>query len=110
MRVLIAPDKFKGSLTALEACEAAARGVRDAVPGTEVSLVPMADGGEGSLDAILARGGEYVLPRNAGVGVAQPLRPLPAPRGGEKVAHLLGADFVHRRIDMTAAPCRPPVL
>lgn len=57
-RVVVAFDAFKGSLTALEACEAAARGVRDAMPGTDVSLVPMADGGEGSLDALLARGGE----------------------------------------------------
>ncbi|GAA1419993.1 glycerate kinase [Agrococcus citreus] len=56
--MVVAFDAFKGSLTALEACEAAARGVRDAMPGTDVSLVPMADGGEGSLDALLARGGE----------------------------------------------------
>lgn len=56
--VVVAFDAFKGSLTALEACEAAARGVRDALPRTEVVLVPMADGGEGSLDALLARGGE----------------------------------------------------
>ncbi|MGY3128584.1 glycerate kinase [Agrococcus sp. UYP33] len=57
-RVVAAFDAFKGSLTALEACEAAARGVRAAVPAAEVVLVPMADGGEGSLDALLARGGE----------------------------------------------------
>ncbi|MET4100526.1 glycerate kinase [Agrococcus sp. UYP10] len=57
-RVVAAFDAFKGSLTALEACEATARGVRAAVPGAEVVLVPMADGGEGSLDALLARGGE----------------------------------------------------
>ncbi len=56
--VVVAFDAFKGSLTALEACEAAARGVRDAMPGARVVLVPMADGGEGSLDALLARGGE----------------------------------------------------
>ena len=57
-RVVAAFDAFKGSLTALEACEAAALGVRAAVPGAEVVLVPMADGGEGSLEALLARGGE----------------------------------------------------
>jgi glycerate 2-kinase len=57
-RVVVAFDAFKGSLTALEACEAAARGVRSAVPGAEAVLAPMADGGEGSLDALLARGGE----------------------------------------------------
>ncbi|MCR8670900.1 glycerate kinase, partial [Agrococcus sp. HG114] len=55
-RVVVAFDAFKGSLSALEACKAAARGIRSA-SGAEVVLVPMADGGEGSLDAVLARGG-----------------------------------------------------
>ncbi|WP_425846845.1 glycerate kinase [Agrococcus sp. TSP3-2-1] len=62
-RAVVAFDAFKGSLTALEACEAAARGIRAAVPGTDVALVPMADGGEGSLDAVLARGGEERVTR-----------------------------------------------
>ena len=61
MRAVVAFDAFKGSLTAAEACEAAARGIRGAVPTAEVVLVPMADGGEGSLDALLARGGEEVI-------------------------------------------------
>ncbi|UOW00191.1 glycerate kinase [Agrococcus sp. SCSIO52902] len=60
-RAVVAFDAFKGSLTALEACEAAARGIRSVVPGAEVVLVPMADGGEGSLDALLARGGDEVV-------------------------------------------------
>jgi len=59
MRVLVAPDKFKGTLTAGEAAEAIARGWRRAQPSAEIETVPMADGGEGTLDALLAAlGGE----------------------------------------------------
>ncbi len=53
---MIAPDKFKGSLTATEAARAIARGVLVGVPGTQCTLCPMADGGEGTVDAFLARG------------------------------------------------------
>lgn len=59
-RVVIAPDKFKGSLTAVEAAEAIADGVRDALPGAEVSSCPVADGGEGTLDVLVAAGGRLV--------------------------------------------------
>lgn len=61
MRVVVAPDSFKGSLSTARACEAIAAGVRRAAPGAEVAAVPMADGGEGTLDCFLAaRGGEVV--------------------------------------------------
>ncbi len=52
MRVLVAPDKFKGSLTAQEAAEAIARGWRAAWPECELMLAPMADGGEGFAEAL----------------------------------------------------------
>ncbi len=54
MRVLVAPDKFKGTLTAAEATEAIARGWRRTDPAATVTPLPLADGGEGTLDAILA--------------------------------------------------------
>ncbi|MEZ0094738.1 glycerate kinase [Streptacidiphilus sp. EB129] len=54
--VVIAPDKFKGSLTAAEAAERIAAGIRRAAPGTEVRLLPVADGGEGTVLAALAAG------------------------------------------------------
>ncbi|MEU6646483.1 glycerate kinase [Saccharomonospora sp. NPDC046836] len=66
MRVVIAPDKFKGSLTAVEAAEAIGAGVRDAVPDAEVTLCPVADGGEGTLDVLLAAGGKRVDLRVSG--------------------------------------------
>ena len=60
MRAVVAFDAFKGSLTAAEACTAAARGIHAVLPDAEIVLVPMADGGEGSLDALLSRGGEVI--------------------------------------------------
>lgn len=59
MRVIIAPDSFKGSLSAMEACAAIAEGIRDAVPDADCTRVPISDGGEGLTDALLlAAGGE----------------------------------------------------
>lgn len=54
MRVVIAPDSFKESLSAAGVAGAIAEGVRDVVPDAITVCVPMADGGEGSLDAVLA--------------------------------------------------------
>ena len=60
MRVVIAPDKFKGSLTALEAAEAMARGLSRVDPCSKIDRVPMADGGEGTVAALVAAtGGSY---------------------------------------------------
>lgn len=53
MRVLISPDKFKGTLTAPAAALAIAEGVRAAEPATLISLFPVADGGEGTLGTLL---------------------------------------------------------
>ena len=47
LRVLIVPDKFKGTLTARQAAEAIARGWREARPQDELKLLPMSDGGDG---------------------------------------------------------------
>jgi len=75
LRVLIAPDSFKGSLTSLEVAEALAEGWRSVRPGDDLRLAPLADGGEGTLAAIEAVGGwERVL-----ATVADPLgRPVAA--------------------------------
>jgi glycerate kinase len=54
MKIVIAPDSFKGSLTALDAAEAMERGVRAACPDAETDILPMADGGEGTMDALVA--------------------------------------------------------
>jgi glycerate kinase len=52
LNILICPDKFKGSLTAEEVCHAIAKSIRKLSPGSRISEVPMADGGEGSLEII----------------------------------------------------------
>ena len=67
MRVLIAPDKFKGSLSAEKVGAAMAAGVRDAVASVEIQLCPMADGGDGSAEVLLAAcGGRHVACRVVG--------------------------------------------
>ncbi len=53
MRIVIAPDSFKGCLTALEVCEAAAAGIERIDPEFEIAQVPMADGGEGTVQSLV---------------------------------------------------------
>ncbi|HEX2235384.1 MAG TPA: glycerate kinase [Actinomycetota bacterium] len=75
MRVLIAPDKFKGTLRASEAARAMARGAQRSSAGCSTIVVPLADGGEGTVQALLeALGGELVAARVHG--------PLGAPVDG----------------------------
>ena len=54
LRVLVAPQEFKGTLTAVEAAEAIATGLRRSHPGWQFDLLPMADGGPGTTDALIA--------------------------------------------------------
>jgi glycerate kinase len=56
MRVLVAPDKFKGSLTAAEVADAVATGIKAVRPGAELIRVPVADGGDGTVAAALGSG------------------------------------------------------
>lgn len=61
MPIVIAPQSLKGSLTAAEAGQAIAEGVRAVYPEAEVEIVPVADGGEGTVQALVdATGGEIV--------------------------------------------------
>ncbi|WP_317446255.1 glycerate kinase [Streptomyces collinus] len=65
-RVLIAADKFKGSLTAVQVAERVTAGLRRVVPGLEVEALPVADGGDGTVDAAVAAGFERREVRVAG--------------------------------------------
>lgn len=65
-RVLIAADKFKGSLTAVQVAERVTAGLRRSVPGVEVEALPVADGGDGTVDAAVAAGFERREVRVAG--------------------------------------------
>lgn len=78
MRIVIAPQEFKGSLTALEVGRAIERGIRRAEPDAETVVVPVADGGDGTLQALVdSSGGTVVVTR-----VTDPLgRPVDAEWG-----------------------------
>ena len=67
MKILIATNAFKGTLTARGAALAAARGARKAAPGAGIELLPIADGGDGLLDALRpALGGKLMRSRVEG--------------------------------------------
>jgi glycerate kinase len=52
MKIVIAPDSFKESLSAIEVCKAIERGLKKVCPKAKIVSIPMADGGEGTLDAL----------------------------------------------------------
>jgi glycerate kinase len=66
MHVIVAPDKFKGSLTAQQVAERVAAGIAEETPEVPVVLVPVADGGDGTLDAAYAAGFERIAVRAEG--------------------------------------------
>ncbi|MHB8587852.1 MAG: glycerate kinase [Candidatus Dormibacteraceae bacterium] len=69
MKVVVAPNAFKGSLSAVQAAAAMARGVREVFPEAEVLEVPVADGGDGTVEALVsAHRGSYLT-----AGVEGPL-------------------------------------
>ena len=73
MKIVLAPDSFKGSLNAKEVCEALRTGVTRVMPEAEIVAVPMADGGEGTTEALIAATGGRRLSVDA-------TGPLPADR------------------------------
>jgi glycerate kinase len=95
MRILIAPDKFKGSLTAAEAAAAIAEGALRVDPDAVVTQFPIADGGEGTLEAAVAAGYEERL--NAVVG------PILAPLGAAWAIHKAGDGKVTAVIETAQA-------
>jgi glycerate 2-kinase len=66
VRVVVAPDKFKGSLDAAGVAAALGAGVRDIVPDAVCELIPMADGGDGTVDAFIASGASAITVRVSG--------------------------------------------
>jgi glycerate kinase len=65
LKIVIAPDSFKGSLSATAAAEAAGRGVLRARPDAQTVIVPLADGGEGTVEALVRATGGRILPAAA---------------------------------------------
>ncbi|MCK9414365.1 MAG: glycerate kinase [Prolixibacteraceae bacterium] len=62
MRIIIAPDSFKECLTAIQVATAISEGIRRVVPEAEIISIPVADGGEGTVEAIVAAtGGKMII-------------------------------------------------
>src|SRR6516165_414791 len=87
MRIIVAPDKFKGSLPATQVAAAIADGLRSGDAGAEVVTIPVADGGEGTVDAAVAAGFERV-PVTAAGPAGDPVRASYACRGEIAVVEL----------------------
>ena len=74
MRIIVAPDSFKGSVSALGVAEAMERGIHAVFPGTEVVKVPIADGGEGTVEALVAATGGRLLHTEVRGPLGEPVR------------------------------------
>ena len=107
LRVLVAPDSYKGSLTSVEVATALAEGWREARPADEVLLAPLADGGEGTLVAIEAAGGWAWQTVDATDPIGRPVRArwLRSADGARAVVELAEASGLSR----LAATERDPV-
>ncbi|MEE9399887.1 MAG: glycerate kinase, partial [Dehalococcoidales bacterium] len=101
MKIVIAPQGFKGNLTALEVAQAIEKGIKRVVPDAMTTIKPMADGGEGTVQALVdATGGKMMVTE-----VTDPL-------GGRVNAHWgILSDKITAVIEMAAAsglPLVPP--
>ena len=113
MRVLVAPDKFRGTLSAASAADAIAAGIRRAIPDAAIDVVPMADGGEGTLDALVAALGGQTHERTVSGPLGDPVRAtyavVPSASGPTAViemARASGLALIARRRDPLRASTR----
>jgi glycerate 2-kinase len=90
MKIVIAPDKFKGSLAADRVAAAIAAGLRAELPTAELVTIPVADGGDGTVDAAVAAGLERVPVTVAGP-TSEPVTTSYARHGELAVVELAGA-------------------
>lgn len=102
-RVLVAPDKFKGTLTAAEVAVAVGEGIRWVRPNAEVATVPVADGGDGTVAAALAAGYDEVAVTVTGP-TGRPVRSRFARQGGTAVVELADASGLVRLPDGRPEP------
>ena len=93
--VVIAPDKFKGSLTAAQVADHVAAGLRRHEPTVDVRLAPVADGGDGTLEA-LAASGFRLVPVVVSGPTGQPVDAAFARRGEMAVVELAEASGLRR--------------
>lgn len=93
MKILIAPDKFKSSLTSEEACRAIRDGIKSTFPGSQLYTFPLADGGEGTSDILLF----HMKGKKVNVNVHDPLFRIISAEYG------LSSDGLTAFIDMSKA-------
>jgi glycerate kinase len=96
LAVLAAPDSFKGSLSSVEVADALAAGWLAARPEDRVMRTPMADGGEGMLDAVAASGGWDILPAAARDPLMRPIGARFLRQGDRAVVELATASGLSR--------------
>ncbi len=87
MRIVIAPDKFKGSLSATQVAAAIAAGLRAEWPAAELVTIPVADGGDGTVDAAVAAGFER-MPVTVAGPTGEPVHTSYGRRGETAVVEL----------------------
>lgn len=101
--MLVAADKFKGSLTAVEVAERVTAGLRRVVPGLAVEALPVADGGDGTVAAAVAAGFERREVRVTGP-LGDPVTAAYALRDGTAVVEMAEASGLQRLPDGVLAP------
>ncbi len=74
MKIIVAPDSFKGSLCASDAAAAIAEGVRRAAPGADIHTVPVSDGGDGLVDVLCPVLGGEILSRQVSDPLGRPVK------------------------------------
>lgn len=106
MKIIVCPDSFKGSCSAVAVAAAIARGVKQAVTGADIVCLPLADGGEGTVQALCARHGVLYEQQ-----VCDPLmRPVTAcwgmTHGGAAIIEMAAASGLERLEPEEYDPCR----
>jgi glycerate kinase len=95
LRILLSPDKFKGVLSAPEVARAMAEGVRQVTPGASIKALPVADGGEGTVEAVVAAGARKVVSCVLGP-LGDPVEAAWALLGGTAVVEISAASGLTR--------------
>ena len=100
MKIVLAPDSFKGSLRAVEACHALEEGAKRVFPHAEFIRIPLADGGEGTLDALLMGANGRMRTQIVRGPLGDPVEArwgiLPDGRAVIEMAQACGLDLVQR--------------
>jgi glycerate kinase len=86
VKVVLAPDSFKGSISARDLCAALREGVLEAFPGAEVTELPLADGGEGTVEALVHATGGGLIEREVTDPLGRPVRAAYGVLGDGKTA------------------------